>query len=243
MYGSAGSLAAPRRTPYASAMVRPTGLIALLVLFAIACLVGEYLDVRWLVYLAKPAATITLIALALLGPPTVSRRYRGLVVVGLVASLAGDIWLMLPGDRFVPGLASFLVAHLCYIAAFAGAGGGWRGPGAALGVGVVAGAILAVLWPALGALRGPVVAYVLVIAVMAWQAIARWQHVGGASAALAAAGAVAFLASDASLALRRFVSDFPAGPVVVLATYWLAQYLIARSVSAASQRRPADSVA
>jgi uncharacterized membrane protein YhhN len=218
-------------------------LTASLVLFAIACLVGEYIGVRWLVYVAKPAATITLLALAVLSPPSVSRRYRALVVAGLVASLAGDVWLMLPGDRFVPGLASFLVAHLCYIAAFADAGGGWRGPGAALGVGLVAGAILAVLWPGLGALKGPVVAYVLVIALMAWQALARWRRVGGASAALAAAGAIAFLASDASLAVRRFVADFPAGPVVVLATYWLAQYLIARSVGAASGSAPAASAA
>jgi uncharacterized membrane protein YhhN len=240
MYGAGDSLAAPGRTRYAFAMSKPTGFAAALAFFAIACLAGEYTGVRWLVYVAKPAATLSVLALALLGPLAVSPRYRALVAAGLVASLAGDIWLMLPGDRFVPGLASFLVAHLLYIAAFAGAGGGWRGPGTALGVAVVAGAILALLWPGLGALKGPVVAYVVVIAAMAWQAIARWRRVvgeraeSGASAAFAAAGAVAFLASDASLAIRRFVADFPAGPVVVLATYWFAQYLIARSVGAAS---------
>ncbi len=37
----------------------------------------------------------------------------------LVASLAGDVFLMLPGGQwFIPGLASFLVAHLFYIALF-----------------------------------------------------------------------------------------------------------------------------
>ncbi len=39
-------------------------------------------------------------------------------------SLGGDVFLMLPGDYFIPGLASFLVAHLFYIALFR-QGVGW----------------------------------------------------------------------------------------------------------------------
>jgi len=31
---------------------------------------------------------------------------------------SGDVFLMLPSDRFVAGLVAFLMAHLCYIAAF-----------------------------------------------------------------------------------------------------------------------------
>ena len=33
----------------------------------------------------------------------------------MVCSLAGDVFLMVPGDRFVPGLVSFLLAHLAYV--------------------------------------------------------------------------------------------------------------------------------
>ena len=32
--------------------------------------------------------------------------------------LAGDVFLMLPGDRFVPGLASFLVGQLLFAVGF-----------------------------------------------------------------------------------------------------------------------------
>jgi alkylglycerol monooxygenase len=39
-------------------------------------------------------------------------------MAALVASLAGDVFLMLPGAYFIPGLASFLVAHLFYISLF-----------------------------------------------------------------------------------------------------------------------------
>lgn len=134
---------------------------------------------------------------------------------------------MLPGDRFVAGLASFL-AHLLYIAAFAGEKGGLRAPASALTVGVFAAGMLALLWPDLGALRVPVVAYVTVIAVMGWQALARWGRSPGA--ALAAIGALSFLVSDSALAIGPFRGEFAGGTLVVLGTYWCAQCLIARSV-------------
>ena len=37
-------------------------------------------------------------------------------MAALVFSLVGDVLLMLPGNTFIPGLASFLVAHVFYIA-------------------------------------------------------------------------------------------------------------------------------
>ena len=41
-------------------------------------------------------------------------------------SLAGDVFLMLPRDAFVAGLAAFLVAHVCYVVGF------WTDPPAAV---------------------------------------------------------------------------------------------------------------
>ncbi len=203
---------------------------AILIMSALVCLAGEYLGVRGLVYLGKPVATLVVILLAARGAPTVSARYRALITTGLICSLAGDVFLMLPGDRFVAGLASFLVAHLLYIAAFAGSGGGAKDPTAAAAMFLIAGVMLAILWPALGALRIPVSVYVAVIATMAWQAVARWRHLSTPDAKLAAVGAMIFLVSDASLAWRRFHADFPGSAVLVLGTYWLAQWCIARSV-------------
>ena len=79
---------------------------------------GEYRGPRALVYAAKPLATLLILALAALAPPGADPWVARWIVAGLVFSLAGDVLLMLPSDRFAAGLASFLVAHLCYIAAF-----------------------------------------------------------------------------------------------------------------------------
>ena len=87
---------------------------------------------QWLFFIVKPAITLAIIVVALSADPIVSGRYRALILVGLVCSLAGDVLLMLPGDRFVPGLASFLVANLLYIATFGTHGGGMRSPPSSL---------------------------------------------------------------------------------------------------------------
>ena len=40
------------------------------------------------------------------------------VIAGLLCAVIGDVFLMLPADRFLPGLMSFWVAHILYIFAF-----------------------------------------------------------------------------------------------------------------------------
>ena len=55
---------------------------------------------------------------------TYGTKSRALLLGALLFSLGGDVFLMLPGDYFIPGLASFLVAHVFYIALFR-QGAGW----------------------------------------------------------------------------------------------------------------------
>lgn len=81
-----------------------------------------------------------------------------------------------------------------------------------------------------GAMRVPVVGYVVVIVVMAWQAAARAAGLGSVGALLAAAGAALFVLSDAALAVNRFRRPFRAAQAVILPTYYAAQLLIAWSV-------------
>jgi uncharacterized membrane protein YhhN len=202
----------------------------LLIAAAIACIIGEYMSIREVVYVAKPLATIAVILIAAGTTAPVSSRYRALITLGLFASLAGDVLLMLPEDRFLEGLVSFLVAHLLYIAAFAGEGGGMRDAPALAIMSLVGVTMLAILWPGLGNMTIPVVVYVAVIVTMAWQALARWRHVGGTAAAMAAVGALSFMVSDAALAVRRFRMEFPLATIVVLGAYWAAQWGIAQSV-------------
>jgi uncharacterized membrane protein YhhN len=99
--------------------------------------------------------------------------------------------------------------------------------------------MLAVLWPRLPAgLHAPVAVYVIVLAMMAGQAAARARVLATPAATLAAVGGGFFVLSDATLAFDRFHTPLAPAMGVVLATYWLAQVLIAASLWS---RRPAAS--
>ncbi len=204
-------------------------------LVAVLAIRAHYLDARrcWQVYVFKPLATLLILALALLLPPD-NAAYQWAIAAGLLFSTAGDVFLMLPRDRFVAGLASFLIAHLFYAWAF-----GMGVPFAAtpefwLAYFAAGGVVVALIWPGLkSALRGPVAVYVVVIAVMASQAAERWQALGSGAALAAAVGAGLFVVSDGVLAIDRFRRPFRAARALTLATYWAAQLLIALSVAGA----------
>jgi len=187
---------------------------------------------RWQVYLFKPMATLLVLALALSLAPA-RPEYRLAIAAGLLLSTAGDVFLMLPRDRFVAGLASFLVAHLCYVWAFTLDVPLGTTPLLWLPYAAFGGVVFALVWPGLKpALRLPVALYVAVIVAMAGQAAGRWNALGDPFALAAAIGAGFFVVSDGVLALDRFRRHFGAARAVTLATYWIAQLLIALSVSA-----------
>ncbi len=94
-------------------------------LFAVGDWVAKARRHTVLEYVCKPTALLALIGTALVLTPMHDAEARRVwFVAALVFSLAGDVFLMLPTDRFVAGLAAFLVAHVCYV------GGFWtKGPG------------------------------------------------------------------------------------------------------------------
>jgi uncharacterized membrane protein YhhN len=197
---------------------------------AVLTIRAEYRGPRWHVYVFKPLTTACLLVVAILPSTPVEPTYQRWVVAGLIFSLAGDVFLMLPSDRFTAGLVSFLAAHLCYISAFATPvdtrGLVWFVPFAAFGV-----VMYRVLRPGLQRLRMPVAAYIVVIIVMAWQALLRSNILRESHAVLAAAGAMLFLVSDGVLAVNRFRVGFRFAHVMILGTYFAAQWCIALSVT------------
>lgn len=205
-------------------------LTLLIALSAVVMIVAEQRGMRRGVYLFKPLTTILILVLAATASPAVPGGYRAMVCAGLLCSLAGDVFLMLPRDRFVAGLASFLVAHVFYVAAFAPEPARLGAPLALAAVLAYGAVLLRALWPRLGPLRAPVVLYAAALMAMAWQAMERLALLDTTAALLAAAGAVLFVASDSVLAWERFVRTRRWGPAVVLATYFPAQWLIALSV-------------
>lgn len=197
---------------------------------AVLAISSQMLGLPWLHYLSKPLATLLIAAMVWM-TSTPESNYRRWVWIGLMLSALGDIFLMLPGDWFVHGLLSFLVAHVSYLWAFR-----QRAPWLArslpfAGYAALAGAALWALWPGVPAgLRLPVLVYVEALAAMAAQAAAVYLVRRDRASALAALGGASFLLSDALLAWNRFVEPIDAARLWVLTSYWLAQWLIGRSV-------------
>lgn len=171
-------------------------------------------------YVAKPLTMVALVGVAVTLDPA-DPDVRVAFVVALVLSLAGDVFLVLPRDHFVAGLASFLCAHLAYAFGFA------IGPGTdgELVVGALVTAAVAVplgvrlvraVRIAAPALVTPVAAYIGAISLMVATATG-WGN------ALAVAGAWSFFASDALIGERRFVQPIRGGALAVMVTYHVGQ--------------------
>jgi uncharacterized membrane protein YhhN len=207
-------------------------IFTLTLLTAMLAIRAEYRGPRYHIYIFKPLTTLLILFMASHIKQPVSPFYQQAICMGLVFSLIGDICLMLPSDRFVAGLASFLVAHLFYIAAFS-PGVEWIFSLVALAPFMIIGVLLLkLLWPYLDKMKWPVLAYMLVIMTMAGQALARWIQFDPPGAWLALFGAVLFIISDAVLAWSRFRRAYRAARAVNLGTYYMAQWLIALSVGA-----------
>ncbi|UUC96358.1 lysoplasmalogenase family protein [Comamonas sp. C11] len=154
------------------------------------------------------------------------------LLAAIVFSMAGDVFLMLDGQLqtglFIPGLISFLLAHVCYVALFRFDVTWFADRRALLLVAAIGATMYVFLWthglPA--ALRLPVAAYVGVIALMAAQAWGRYRQLRSRAALLTALGASFFMLSDSILAINRFVQPLPWSSVSVLGSYYAAQALI-----------------
>lgn len=161
-----------------------------------------------------------------------------LLGAALVGSLAGDAFLMVEGF-FIPGLVSFLLAHVAYIVLFRQGVAWFPRPLALVATLGVGGAMYAFLWQ--GGLpvelRIPVAVYVTVIALMAAQAIGRAAVLGDRTARQVALGACFFMLSDSLLATNRFVQPLPLAQVGVLATYYAAQAFIVHGMVQALRQR------
>ena len=202
-----------------------TGSTVLLLALTLVVAVVDWIAVsranRPLEYLAKPLTMVVLIAAALALEPD-DPAARAWFVAALALSLAGDVFLMLPSDRFVEGLSAFLLGHVAYIVGLHSMD--LDGPAFVVGIVVVLVAVAFLGRAIVGALRrsaerafaGPVVAYMAVISALVASAI-------GTTRPTAIVGASLFYASDALIAWNRFVAPVRNARVLIMVTYHLGQ--------------------
>ena len=203
--------------------------------FALAAVAsaGDLLSIlrhdKRLEYATKPAVMALLIAAAVLLHPA-SQGERALFVVALVLGLVGDVFLMLPDDFLMPGIAAFLAGHIAYAAGFRFAGFAIFGLIAGLViVAATAGLYLRRILSAVQSggrpnLRNPVIAYAIVISLMTVSATASGNMV-------AAAGGLLFFFSDVIFAWYRFVKPVRWGQPVNIVMYQAGQALLVLSLA------------
>jgi len=205
--------------------------------FSVLCLeiVAEFLSAdRLAVYILKPMLMMMLIVWLhrQSGLLQGTNNYLGL---GLLFSLFGDIFLMLRRQNlFIPGLASFLTAHVFYTLAFLRE----RPPIISnpknfillLPFAMFCTIFMGYLAPHLqknGNLLGPVLLYSIIISVMGWTASMRYISASVQSYWWLLTGAVLFVFSDSVLAVNKFVQPFDLSPLVIMGLYGTGQYGIA----------------
>ncbi|MBX2952948.1 MAG: lysoplasmalogenase [Leadbetterella sp.] len=189
--------------------------------FVVILLLEIYGSIAWhrpLVLVTKPLL-IPLLMLIARQEGVTDKAY----FLALFFSFLGDVFLMFDG-WFIPGLVSFLLAHVSYIFLFRNE---YRFSFIAILLFVwVTSGFLVFLYPRIpGDLRIPVVIYCTVITLMGIYAASR-NTPSKASYRYILAGAVLFIISDSLIAVNKFHTDIPKDALYIMSTYGAAQYLI-----------------
>lgn len=172
-----------------------------------------------------------------------------ILLLALLFSWIGDVLLLF--DKmdpvfFMGGLLGFLAAHVTYIVYFNRIRSNRssflkKRPVMLLAVMVYVFELLYILWPDLGGMRIPVLVYALVIGTMLSFALWQYGKLDEGIAVLFIAGAAFFVLSDTLLAINKFKRELPFAGILIMSTYLLAQYLLARG-SARHLRQSAESL-
>lgn len=188
---------------------------------------GSELTGQWILQPPFKASMALLLAVAAVAHPIA--RERRWLLPALLFSAGGDWLLAIPWwpMSFVLGLGSFLLAHLCFLAALVPLGLKSRPSPVRIGAAVLmclaSAALLTWFWPHLGKekLTIPVTVYIVVLSAMVCAAlIARLPTIW------TAVGAVCFAASDSMIAIGRFILGNEALAVPIWWSYAAAMVLI-----------------
>ena len=209
--------------------------LVLLVIGLSLTLWGEYVNRRILVLVGKPMASAGFLWIALSSESAFTGVYGPAVMIGLGLSALGDVLLLNASDRgLLFGLSAFLLAHLGFAVACAFTG---CDLGAAAKVGFLAWVSGAWAYRFFSSsmapeLRGPSIAYIVVIGVMMACTLGKAWPTGDLTLGLAA---ICFWFSDISVARARFTQAGFTNRLWGLPLYYLAQALFALTLHAPPQ--------
>lgn len=147
-----------------------------------------------------------------------------LLPAAMLLCALGDYFLSRGQARFIPGLLAFLAGHIVYIVVFSTLSTGVTFYWPMLLIALYSGVFIAYMWRTAGGHRWPVVAYIVVITVMAVVSLSL-----PAAYFLTVIGVFVFVFSDSVLAIRMFVVDDPRLKLVMSWAVW-ASYIVGQSL-------------
>ena len=141
---------------------------------------------------------------------------------GLIFSFLGDLFLLFKWG-FLPGLGSFLLAHIFYIFCFKKIGDKKIRRTYIIPIAIYLAVFLIFLMPYLGEMLIPVIIYSVAISLMFYFSLKTKQK-------WLIAGALLFLISDSILSVNLFVKESALLSVLVMMTYVAAQFLLVKGM-------------
>jgi len=179
----------------------------------------------WNSMIFKLIPMVLIIVYGLMQLPKKKELHHYLVIIGLLFCMLGDYSL----QWFIIGLFSFLIGHIFYILAFnLRRSKGKRNNLMGLFISAYAIIMAIIMVKSLiegqkGGLIVPVILYIFVISLMVWIAWLTkniWIMIGSLS----------FMVSDSILAWNMFVSSVDVASLLIMSTYYGAQFCFARSL-------------
>lgn len=198
----------------------------------IADLIFNWFNLAALRWISKPLL-IPILAIAFYwGSEKKTGKLFQLILLALLFSWGGDILLQIKG-MFIPGLISFLLAHVFYILYFIYSNPQKKGllqfqPLIGLPVIVYILIFFLLIYPFLDALKIPVTIYGITISTMLLMAINTKRKLQDDVSTLFFNGALQFVISDSILAVNMFAYPHQVLSLCVMVTYASAQYLIVK---------------
>ncbi|MFN5421789.1 MAG: lysoplasmalogenase [bacterium] len=152
------------------------------------------------------------------------------VILALLFSWIGDVLLHLDGF-FIPGLISFLIAHVFYIIFLSTTRSDTASffklrPVMLIAVMAYLIELMYLLWPHLGDMKFPVLFYGITISTMLSAALWQYQKLDNRTATYFILGALFFVTSDSLLAFNKFRQSFEFSGAYIMTTYIIAQLFI-----------------
>lgn len=208
--------------------------LVLSLIFSIADWVVVAFQHNSLKYVTKPLVMVIMLLWLLI--TTGYTDFTILFAFGLLFSLLGDVWLMLPRRFFIAGLFSFLLAHICYIVGLNRTPFPFSLSSILVGFILIIAALLVIikikfgLMKMIGTLRMrlPLIIYGTILTAMllsAGSTLFRPEWMESAAVVLFIGG-IFFFTSDSLLGYDRFVKPFRNARLVVRITYHLGQIMI-----------------